>query len=297
MIGEYRRQLPVKRLAMLTGTVRTSYYRRLQRPSASVQRRDASDRVVVVLLHRLCAQETGSGYRRITRSLHERGHKINHKRVLRLMRQEKLLWRPRRLFKPPTTDSRHGLRVYPNLVKQVKVRRLNQVWVADITCVAWGNDQVAYLAVILDLHSRLCVGWALEPYLDSRLTVKALRLALHTRPAPEMHHSDRGVQYASREYIALLNAHNIKISMSRAGNPYDNAFAESFFKTLKTEEVDLQDYQSLDDARQSIRYYINIRYNRLRLHSSLSYTSPERFETAYINNKNNTQNLRKSVSP
>lgn len=296
LLSEHRCELPLKHLAKLCGAVRTSYYRRLMRPRVTVRSRRCDDRPMIAWLHRICAQETGYGYRRVTLCMQERGHKINHKRVLRLMRQEKLLWRPRRRFKLATTDSRHVLKVYPNVLETLAVRRLNQVWVSDITYIHCGRDQFGYLAVVLDAHSRYCVGWSLQPYLDTRLTLEALQQALGTRTPPLVHHSDRGKQYASGEYTGLLKAHKVRVSMSRPGNPYDNAQAESFFKTLKTEEVDLQDYGSIEEARRSIQDYIENRYNKRRLHSSLGYTSPGAFETAYHKHRINSLSSRKSVS-
>jgi transposase InsO family protein len=189
------------------------------------------------------------------------------------------------------------LRVYPNLLESLAVRRLNQVWVSDITYITCGKDRFGYLAVVLDAHSRYCVGWSLQPYLDTRLTLEALQRALGKRRSPLVHHSDRGKQYASHEYTDLLKAHKVRVSMSRPGNPYDNARAESFFKTLKTEEVDLQEYASLDQARCSIREYIENRYNQRRLHSSLGYRSPKAYETAYLKHRITTLNSRKCVSP
>jgi transposase InsO family protein len=297
LLSEYRSLLPLKHLTMLAGAVRGSYYRRLKRPTDRPRRRSRDDRSIIAWLHRICAHETGYGYRRVTLQLRELGYKINHKCVLRLMRQEKLLWQVHRRFNAPTTDSRHHLPVYPNMLKSVVVRMLNQVWLSDITCIHCGRDRLCYLAVILDAFSRRCVGWALRRYQDTRLTLEALQRALHSRVPPLVHHSDRGRQYASEEYINVLKAHRIEVSMSRAGNPYDNAVAESFFKTLKTEEVDLQQYGSLEEARQSISNYVENRYNRHRLHSSLGYVAPATYETALPQHRIRTLNPRQSVSP
>ncbi len=297
LISQYRSQLPLKHLALLCGAVRGSYYRRLNRCASTSGCHTRDYRSVIGWLHRICAQETGYGYRRVTIHLRALGYKINHKCVLRLMRQENLLWRVHRRFKGATTDSRHDLPVYPNKLKSVVVRMLNQVWVSDITCLRCGRDGLCYLAVVLDAFSRRCVGWALQRYQDTRLTLEALERALHSRVPPLMHHSDRGRQYASEEYIAILKAHRIDISMSRAGNPYDNAVAESFFKTLKTEEVDLQQYGSLEEAKQSIGTYINTRYNRHRMHSSLGYVAPATYEAALPQHRIRTLGLRQCVSP
>jgi transposase InsO family protein len=223
----------------------------------------------------------GYGYRRITAELRNRGYKVNHKHVLRLMRQDNLLCLKKK-FKPVTTDSSHGLPVYPNLLKSTKITGLNQVWAADITYVQLLHENI-YLAVILDLSSRKCIGWDLSRNMGSQLVMNALVRALKDRWTDSMHnlihHSDQGVQYASKDYVDCLKQHNIKISMSRKGNPYDNAFAESFIKTLKYEEVYLNEYDTFEDAFRNIRHFIETVYNKKRLHSSLGYRSPDRFES------------------
>jgi len=181
----------------------------------------------------------GCGYRRMTAEFRYRGYVVNHKRVLDLMRQDNLLCLKKR-FKPITTDSSHGLPVYPNILKNTKITGLNQAWVSDITYVQLLHEHI-YLAVILDLYSRKCIGWDLNRNIDHQLAMNALAKALENRwPVATqglVHHSDQGVQYASKYYVDCLKEHNILISMSRNGNPYDNAFAESFIKTLTVEEV------------------------------------------------------------
>jgi putative transposase len=223
----------------------------------------------------------GYGYRRITAELQNRGYRINHKRALRLMREDNLLCLKRK-FKPVTTDSSHGLPVYPNLLKSTTITGLNQVWAADITYVQLMHENI-YLAVILDLSSRKCIGWDLSRNMGSQLTMNALDRALKSRWTEStqglIHHSDQGVQYASKDYVDCLRKHNIKISMSRKGNPYDNAFAESFIKTLKCEEVYLNEYETFEDAFRNIRHFIETVYNQKRLHSALGYRSPDRFES------------------
>ncbi len=223
----------------------------------------------------------GYGYRRITAELQNRGYRINHKRVLRLMREDNLLCLKKK-FKPVTTDSSHGLPVYPNLLKSTTITGLNQVWAADITYVQLMHENI-YLAVILDLSSRKCVGWDLSRNMGSQLVKNALDRALKSRWTESIqgliHHSDQGVPYASKDYVDCLRKHNIKISMSRKGNPYDNAFAESFIKTLKCEEVYLNEYETFEDAFRNIRHFIETVYNRKRLHSALGYRSPDRFES------------------
>ena len=196
-------------------------------------------------------------------------------------------------FIPRTTDSDHTLRVYPNLAKDMDVTYINQLWVADITYVRLVKEFV-YLAVILDVFSRKCIGWELSRDIDTQLTLNALNKALKNREGMDLsglvHHSDRGVQYAANDYINLFEKNNIQVSMGRRGNPYDNAFAESFIKTLKYEEVYLKEYESFDDAYMNIEEFIEVVYNEKRLHSSIGYITPNEFETELYLNKNNRCN-------
>jgi transposase InsO family protein len=218
------------------------------------------------------------GYRRVQAELQRRGYQVNHKRVRRLMREDNLLCLRRRSF-VRTTDSRHGFTVYPNLAREMVLSGINQLWVADITYIRLGAEFV-YLAVILDAYSRRVLGWELSDSLAAELSVAALRKALKGRRfLPGLvHHSDRGVQYAAHEYTELLRQHGIQISMSRCGNPYDNAQAESFIKTLKYEEVYRADYQDQRDVRNGVRRFLEKVYNEKRLHSALRYLSPAEFE-------------------
>lgn len=220
------------------------------------------------------------GYRRVTAQLRREGWQVNHKRVLRLMREDNLLCVRKRKF-VLTTDSKHFWPVYPNLAKKLIVSTINQLWVADITYIRL-REQFVYLAVILDAFSRKVIGWELDDTLEARLAVGALKRALAARGAPTglMHHSDRGVQYCCREYVSLLESHDILISMSRKGNPYDNAQAESFLKTLKQEEVNLGEYRTIEEARESIGHFLEQVYNEKRLHSALNYCPPAEFEAA-----------------
>jgi len=217
------------------------------------------------------------GYRRITVELRNRGNQVNHKRVLRLMRRDNLLC-VKRVFKSQTTDSNHSLRVYPNLARDLEVSALNRLWVADITYIRLEREFV-YLAALLDAYSRRCVGWALSRIIDTQLTLDALDKALTCRQGMDLtgliHHSDQGVQYAAEDYMSRLTEYGIRPSMSRRGNPYDNAFAESFMKTLKHEEVHMQEYMDFDDAYQNIRTFIEDVYNMKRLHSSIGYMTPD----------------------
>jgi transposase InsO family protein len=215
------------------------------------------------------------GYRRISAELRRRGMLVNHKRVARIMREDNLLAVQPRQF-VLTTDSNHELEVYLNLARRMKLTGIDQLWVADITYVRLRAEFV-YLAVILDSFSRKVVGWALERTITSRLAIAALQQAIRERqPRPGLvHHSDRGVQYASGEYVAVLNQHQMIPSMSRPANPYDNASCESFMKTLKREEIYANRYENLEDLRANVEIFIEQYYNKQRLHSALGYRSPD----------------------
>lgn len=219
------------------------------------------------------------GYRRLKRHLAREGVIVNEKRIRRVMREYGLYPEIRQAFVVTTTDSNHSLPIYENLVKDREVNGPNEIWVADITYIRIATCFV-YLAVILDLFSRKVIGWALARSLHKEICIEALKMALETRdPAPGcIHHSDRGVQYASGGYIDLLESRDFRISMSRKGNPYDNAFAESFMKTLKHEEVLLSDYETYTDVIERVPYFIEEVYNKNRLHSALGYLPPEEFE-------------------
>jgi putative transposase len=256
---------------------RASYYRWLE-PKLSA-RDDADLRDVI---QRLALQRRHEGYRRITKRLRDQGLLVNKKRALRLMRADNLLSLRRKPFVPPTTDSRHKFKIVPNLARVLDPTGLDQLWVADITYVRLAEGFV-YLAVVLDTFSRKVVGWALDDHLEARLAIEALDMAVAARNPPPglIHHSDRGVQYASNQYAARLDERGFERSMSRPGNPYDNAKAESFMKTLKAEEVDGRTYGNLEDARRNIGAFIQDVYNADRLHSALGYSSPLAFEDEF----------------
>jgi len=223
------------------------------------------------------------GYRRITHELRRRGIAVNHKRVLRIMKENNLLVK-RKKSKPITTQSNHGLPKYPNLVKDLAITRTNQAWVADITYI-WLVREFVYLAVIMDLFSRCCVGWALSRNPDSQLTLSALRMAITQRGdvAGCIHHSDQGVQYAAHDYVQRLMKAGIKPSMGEVGNSYENAFAESFIKTIKYEEVYMNEYETIADVQKNIKQFIEEVYNKKRLHSSIGYKPPMEFEQEVLN--------------
>jgi putative transposase len=252
---------------------RATYYRR-QQPHG----RSNPDEELCRRLHRVAGEWPAYGYRRLTHALRRQGLRVNHKRVLRLMREEHLLCRRRRRG-VHTTNSRQGFPRYPNLLPTAPLTGLDQVWQAEITYIRLPREFV-YLAVILDAFSRRCLGWAVERTLTMEVALGALRMALAARPVPPgvIHHSDQGVQSASTAYTETLHAAGLRISMSRQGNPYDNAKAESFFKTLKYEEVYLWEYENLADARQRIGAFVEDIYNRKRLHSALGYRPPVEFE-------------------
>lgn len=253
---------------------RATYYRQQQVaravPDPSLELRDT---IQIIAL-----EWPQYGYRRITAQLHRQGLQVNHKRVLQVMREDNLLCLRKHRF-VSTTDSHHRLPVYPNLVPEMTLTAINQLWVADITYIRLQREFI-YLAVILDAYSRRCIGWALQPYLQAELAVEALQMALAKRHVDGnlVHHSDRGVQYASAVYTEILKQRGIRISMSRRGNPYDNAQAERFMRTLKYEEVYLFEYESLSEAHSRIGEFLEQVYNQKRLHSALGYLSPAEYE-------------------
>jgi putative transposase len=268
--------LAVERMCALAGVGRAAYYRHWQASAPKEEETELRSRIQALAL-----ANRFYGHRRITALLRREGWVVNRKRVLRIMGEDNLLCLRKRAFRPATTDSGHGLRIWPNLAHGLVPMAVNQLWVADITYVRLAEAFV-YLAVILDAFSRRVIGWAMADHLRAELPLEALREALKRRPVIRgslIHHSDQGIQYASASYIAQLELAGIRPSMSRAGCPYDNAKAESFMKTLKTEEVDGRPYRDLAHARAEIGRFIDTVYNRQRLHSALGYRSPEEFET------------------
>jgi putative transposase len=265
--------MTILRMCELGQISRAGLYRfdpEVERHEADLNLRDA--------IQRIALEFPCYGRPRITAELRRQGWEANHKRVGRILREDNLLCIRRRKF-VCTTDSNHGLRVYPNLAGKMELTGLDQLWVADITYIRLETEFI-YLAVVLDAFSRRVIGWALGRSLEASLAVQALKMALRRRGSvPGLtHHSDRGVQYASKEYTDLLKEHGVQISMSRKGNPYDNAKCESFMKTLKYEEVYRQEYRDLTEAQASVEKFIEKIYNGKRLHSALGYCSPIEFE-------------------
>jgi putative transposase len=280
MIAEAQRAYPqvsLRHLCALFDVSRAWYYG-AQREASE----DAEETALREAIEPIVLGFPGYGYRRMTKALQRDGWVVNHKRVLRIMRAESLLCHLKRHV-VTTTDSGHGLRTYPNLLTAAVLDASDQAWVADITDIRLPTTFV-YLACLLDAYSRRCIGWELSRCIDTHLTLAALEhaLALRQPQAGLIHHSDRGVQYASAAYVERLQEHGIRISMAATGNPYENAKAESFFKTLKREEVYLKDYRTFAEVEANIHRFIEVVYNTKRLHSSLGYLPPVEFEATHV---------------
>jgi putative transposase len=271
----------LRSLGEAVGLSRSTIHRQLRTtPVDKLAERDTQRRAEI---HKVALELRTSGYRPITEELHRREQIINHKVVLRLLRADNLLCLRQRPF-VTTTDSAHGFPVFPNLARNLVLTDINQLWVADITYIRLRQEFI-YLAALLDAYSRRCIGWALARYLDARLSLSALQMALQTRsfkPGQLTHHSDRGVQYACQDYVNTLQQNKIIISMSRVGNPYDNAIAERFMRTLKYEEIYMNDYDTFAEVLSSVEHFIERVYNRKRLHSALGYVPPAEFEAALL---------------
>jgi len=263
-------------MCSLAGVSRAAYHRYWNDHAAREQ--DAELRSAI---QEIALADRHYGYRRIHAELRRQGWEVNHKRVLRLLREDNLLSLRRKPFLA-TTNSGHDHAIYSNLTRDLHLSAIHQLWVADITYVRL-REEFIYAAVILDAYSRRVIGWAIEKNLQASLAVHALEIALRDRPvaAGLIHHSDRGVQYASSEYVARLQTAGIRISMSGIASPWENARAESFMKTLKAEAVDGRCFRNLEEARDALAGFIQDHYNARRLHSALGYCSPTEFEQAY----------------
>ena len=266
------------KLGEAVGLSRVTIWRWLQEPRTT----NNDELELRAQIQSIALEMRAYGHRPITAELQRRGVKVNRKRVLRLLREDNLLCLRQRAF-VRTTDSRHNLPIYPNRAPGLTLSNINQLWVADITYIRLLREFI-YLAVLLDAFSRRCIGWAISRHIDTQLTLAALQMALHTRTVQPglIHHSDQGVQYAAADYLALLREYKIEISMSRSGNPYDNAKAERFMRTLKYEEVYMNDYETLTEVRTSIEHFIDSVYNRKRLHSAIGYRPPVEFEASLV---------------
>jgi putative transposase len=279
IISEKSDCISVNRAVELLDASRSGYYKWRDKSNDPEVEKN-SDVAIKEEMQKIVIEFPGYGYRRVKVELRNRNHVVNQKKVRRLMKEDNLICVKKR-FKLQTTDSNHGEKIYPNLAKYMEVTGINQLWVADITYIQLSKEFV-YLAVIIDVFSRRCIGWDLSRNIDTQLTLNALLKAFQTRNNDDLknliHHSDQGVQYASMDYVNYLKDIGIQISMSRKGNPYDNAFAESFMKTLKYEEVYLNEYGRFNDALQNIEHFIEEVYNLKRLHSSIGYKSPVDFE-------------------
>ncbi len=270
--------LSIESMCRLGQVSRAGFYRHWKEHEPRVEQTELRARMhQIVLAHR-----RNYGYRRVTEELRNQGWTVNHKRVARLMAEDNLLCLRKRSF-VRTTGSGHDLRVWLNLASRMELTGIDQLWVADITFIRLA-EEFLYLAVVRDAFSRRVLGWALDQRLDAGLAVAALRQAIDLRqPAPGLvHHSDRGVQYASNAYLELLLAHGIQPSMSRAGNPYDNAKCESFLKTLKQEEIYTRRYRDQADLEAHIGEFVERYYNRRRMHSALGYRTPDQFERSLL---------------
>jgi putative transposase len=266
--------LTIERMVKLAQVSRASYYRFEE----SARSGSDSDMELRDAIQRIALEWPSYGRRRITRELRRRSWTVNPKRVQRLMRQDNLLCVRKRKF-VVTTDSNHGKKIHPNLARKMMLTDVDQLWVADITYIRL-REEFVFLAVILDAYSRRVIGWALDRTIEDDLTLRALRMALAQRVIEPglVHHSDRGSQYASGDYTDLLKENGIEISMSRKGNPWDNAACESFMKTLKYEEVHRNEYRDLNEEQSTIRTFLEKIYNQKRLHSAIGYVPPAEFE-------------------
>lgn len=259
----------------MSGLSTSTYHRD---PKISREQKAEQDANIRGQIEMIRAEFPRAGYRPLIHYLKRQGISVGETRLRRVLGESNLFIKPKKRF-VKTTDSKHPFNVYNNLLPEMTLTGLNQVWVADITYIRIQTGFV-FLAVILDVYSRKVIGWAISQKIDYRLTLSALLMAIRRRRPPRevIHHTDRGVQYLCERYVKVLQRYGFHISHSAKGNPYDNAFAETFMKTIKYEEVYLWNYKSIIDVVERVPYFIEEVYNKKRLHSSLDYLSPEEFE-------------------
>ena len=276
-IQNQHHELSIEQACHLAGVSRHAYVNWVIRPPIEIDS-------LTPLIKQIADENKSYGYRTITHELERRERKANHKRVLKIMQTEGITGKIKQ-SKIHTTNSNHNLRTYPNLIKSLIVVGLNKVWTSDITYIRLANGTLVYLSVIMDRFSRKFLGWQLSYNIDAQLCIDALKMAFKEREREDLseliHHSDQGVQYASNEYVTELEKRGIRISMSRKGNPYDNAHMERAIKTIKYEEVYMDEYQSFSDAYNNIKHFIEEVYNKKRLHSAIGYKPPAEFEQQY----------------
>lgn len=292
MIQKLSARYPVSTICDLLEVPRTSYYDWLMSLEPKKEKQD-QEADLVAAIERICLKYSRYGYRRVSRQLRREGFrlsgkKVNRKKVLSLMRENKLLCAVKRSF-VATTNSDHLLKKYDNILLKESIEpvSLNQVWVSDISYVSLEDGSFVYVAVVIDAYSRAVVGHSVSNKIDKHLVLEALKMALKSRLIVDakqtlIHHSDQGVQYACKDYTDLLTFHGIRISMSRKGSPWENGIAESFFKTLKTEEVYINEYKNLKEVKKQVFKFIDQVYNTDRLHSSIGYLPPAEFEQQHL---------------
>ena len=267
MITEMSQDYPVKLLCNLLGLPRSTYYRQPHEKAGDKELLDAIEKIIM--------KKPYYGYRRVMHQFKREGHEVGETRIRRLLGELEHSCQVGKM-RVSTTDSRHEHRRYPNLIKKLEITHINQVWVADITYIRLGRRFI-YLAVILDACSRGIRGWSLSRSLDKQLTIAALKMALAHHPAPEVHHSDQGVQYATPKYTDRLSDPT-QISMSAVGRPMENGIVERFMRTFKEEHIDYTEYDDFADAVDQIAYWLEIEYMAERIHSALDYLTPAEFE-------------------
>ncbi|NJM96053.1 MAG: IS3 family transposase [Phormidesmis sp. RL_2_1] len=272
MIEQLKGEYPIEVICEVIGYSRSRYYyqSRADKPSAEAVLKDA--------IINVAGRYPTYGYRRMTKQLQREGWNVNHKRISRLMRELGLLAK-KRVRRKRTTNSVHGYKRYPNLVKQLVVVRPEQVWVADITYIRL-KEEFVYLAVLMDVFTRSIRGWHLDRTMEKSLTITALEKAFE-RYVPEIHHSDQGVQYAANDYVRMLEDKAIEISMAGVGKAYENGYAERLMRTIKEEEVDLSEYRNFNEVYERIEAFLEEVYMKKRIHSSLSYLTPSEFEAKW----------------